>query len=215
MFINHCKNYSQSTLTAGSQTSAATLEWAMSLLLTHPEALHKAFVEIEAVVGLDHLIDETDVSKLSYLQNIMNETFRLFPPAPLLLPHESSADCRVCGFHVPRGTMLLVNIWSMNRNHKLWEDPTKFMPERFEGAEGEGYKLLPFGAGRRACPGAGLAKRVIGLTLGCLIQSFEWERFSKEEINMKEGTGLTMPRAVPLEAKYRPRKAMIGLLSSL
>ncbi|KAF2324315.1 hypothetical protein GH714_012317 [Hevea brasiliensis] len=204
-----------STLTAGSQTSAATLDWAMSLLLNHPEAMQKAFAEIEAVVGQEHLLNETDVPKLSYLQNIINETFRLFPPAPLLLPHESSADCTVCGFYVPRGTMLLVNTWSMNRNPKLWVEPTKFMPERFEGGEGEGYKLLPFGAGRRACPGAGLAKRVIGLTLGCLIQSFEWERVGKEEINMEEGTGLTMPRAIPLQAQCRPRNAMIKLLSTL
>lgn len=188
----------------------------MSLLLNHPEVMQKAFAEIDAVVGQDHLLDETDVPKLSHLRNIINETFRLFPPAPLLLPHESSMDCTVCGFHVPKGTMLLVNIWSINRDPKLWVEPTKFMPERFESVEeGEGYKLLPFGAGRRACPGASLAKRVIGLTLGALIQNFEWERASKEEINMIEGTGLTMPRADPLEVLCRPRQAMINLLSKV
>ncbi|XP_048226511.1 cytochrome P450 81Q32 isoform X2 [Ricinus communis] len=203
------------TLTAGSQTSAATLDWAISLLLNHPKVLQKAFTEIETVVGLDHLLDEADIPKLNYLQNIINETFRLFPPAPLLLPHESSADCTVCGYYVPQGTMLLVNTWSMNRNPKLWEDPEKFMPERFEGQEGAGNTLLPFGAGRRACPGAGLAKRVISLTLGSLIQCFEWERIDEEEINMTEGAGLTMPKAIPLEALCRPREAMINLLSTL
>ncbi|XP_050218836.1 cytochrome P450 81Q32-like isoform X1 [Mercurialis annua] len=202
-------------LTAGSQTSAATLEWAMSLLLNHPEALQKAVAEIDVVVGIDKLLSETDVQKLSFLQNVINETFRLFPTAPLLLPHESSADCTVCGYDVARGTLLLVNTWSMNRNPKLWEDPEKFMPERFEGGEGEENKLLPFGAGRRACPGAGLAKRVISLTLGSLIQSFEWERVCKEEINMEEGTGLTMPKAIPLEAFCKPRQAMVNLLSTL
>uniref|UniRef100_A0A2P2PR29 Cytochrome P450 n=1 Tax=Rhizophora mucronata TaxID=61149 RepID=A0A2P2PR29_RHIMU len=203
-------------LTAGTQTSAATMEWAISLLLSHPEAMRKVYADIDASVGRDRLLDETDVPNLGYLQNVINETFRLFPPAPLLLPHESTADCTVCGFHVPRGTMLLVNTWSMNRDPKIWKEPATFMPERFEGGEGtEGYKLLPFGAGRRACPGAGLAKRVIGLTLGALIQSFEWEKVSKEEIDMAEGTGLTMPKAQPLEALCKPRKHMIHLLSTL
>jgi cytochrome P450 len=111
--------------------------------------------------------------------------------------------------------MLLVNTWSIHRDTKLWVEPTKFMPERFEGGEGEGYKLLPFGAGRRACPGAGLAKRIIGLTLGVLIQCFEWDRVSKEEINLTEGTGLTIPKAEPLEALCRPRQSMVNLLSSM
>lgn len=209
------KGVIMSTLTAGSQTSAATLEWAMSLLLNNPETMQKAFEEIDAIVGTEHILDEVDVTKLNYLQNIINETFRLFPPAPLLLPHESSEDCTISGFHVPRGTMLLVNTWSIHRDTKLWVEPTKFMPERFEGGEGEGYKLLPFGAGRRACPGAGLAKRIIGLTLGVLIQCFEWDRVSKEEINLTEGTGLTIPKAEPLEAVCRPRQSMVSLLSSM
>ncbi|KDP41667.1 hypothetical protein JCGZ_16074 [Jatropha curcas] len=204
-----------STLTAGSQTSAATLDWAISLLLNHPEVMQKAFAEIEAVVGMERLLDETDIPKLCYLQMIIQETLRLYPPAPLLLPHESSADCTVSGFFVPPGTMLLVNTWSMNRNPKLWVEPTKFLPERFNGGEGEGYKFLPFGAGRRACPGAGLAKRVVSITLAALIQSFEWEKFGKEEMNMEEGTGLTMPKVIPLEAMCRPRQAMTDLLSTL
>ena len=86
---------------------------------------------------------------------------------------------------------------------------------RFEGGEGEGYKLIPFGAGRRACPGAVLARRVMGLALGSLIQVFEWGRINNAEINMAEGTGLTLPKAEPLEALCRPRKATIDLLSAL
>ncbi|XP_065874586.1 cytochrome P450 81Q32-like [Euphorbia lathyris] len=211
------KGVIQTTLTAGSQTSAATLEWALSLLLNHPHVMHKAYAEIEAIVGTNRLLDEADLPHLSYLQNIITETFRLFPPVPLLLPHKSSADCTVSGFHVPRGTMLLVNTWSMNRDPRLWEEPEKFRPERFEGGESEGcnYKLLPFGAGRRACPGAGVAKRMVGLTLGALIQCFEWERIGEEEIDLMEGTGLSMPKAVPLEAICKPRQNMVNLLSAL
>ncbi|KAJ8763270.1 hypothetical protein K2173_026171 [Erythroxylum novogranatense] len=204
-----------STLTAGTQTSIATMEWAMSLLLNNPEALQKAYAEIDSVVGQNRLLDETDLPKLNYLQNIITETLRLFPPVPLLLPHQSSADCTVGGFFVPQGTILLVNTWSMNRDPKQWPEPEKFSPERFEGGEGERYKLLPFGAGRRACPGSGLAKRVVGLTLGALIQCYEWERVSQEKINMVEGTGLTMPMAHPLQAVCRPRNGMINILSTL
>ncbi|KAJ8747976.1 hypothetical protein K2173_012949 [Erythroxylum novogranatense] len=209
------KGVIQTTLTAGTQTSVATMEWAMSLLLNNPEALQKAFDEIKVVIGQNRLLDEQDLPKLNFLQNIINETFRLFPPAPLLLPHESSEDSTVSGFFVPKGTMLLVNTWSMNRDPKQWEAPEHFFPERFHDAEGTGYKLLPFGAGRRACPGAGLAKRVIGLTLGLLIQCFEWERVSKVKIDMTEGTGLTMPRARRLEAVCRLRNDMIKVLSTL
>ncbi|WCJ30958.1 Cytochrome P450 superfamily protein [Euphorbia peplus] len=190
----------------------------MSLLLNHPHVLHKAYTEIEAVVGTNRLLDKTDLPNLSYLQNIITETFRLFPPVPLLLPHKSSTDCTVSGFHVPRGTMLLVNTWSMNKDPRLWEEPDKFIPERFEGSESMeeyNYKLLPFGAGRRACPGAGMAKRMVGLTLGSLIQCFEWERIGEEDIDLREGNGLTMPKAVALEAICKPRKNMIDLLSAL
>ncbi|XWS25555.1 hypothetical protein CRYUN_Cryun27aG0078100 [Craigia yunnanensis] len=202
-------------LIAGAESSSTTIEWAMSLLLNHPEAMYKAWTEIGAEVGQDKFLDETDLPKLNYLQSIVSETFRLFPPAPLLLPHESSEDCIICGYSVPRGTMLLVNAWAIHRDPKLWVDATRFMPERFEGGEGEGYKLLPFGAGRRACPGAVLGRKVIGLVLGALIQSFEWNRIGQEEIDMSEGTGITMPKAKPLVVLCNPRPDMINLLSTL
>ncbi|XVE70158.1 hypothetical protein DITRI_Ditri10aG0049600 [Diplodiscus trichospermus] len=169
----------------------------LSLLLNHPEAMYKAWTEIGGVARQDKLLDETDLPKLNYLQSIISETLRLFPPTPLLLPHESSEDCIVHGYSVPRGTMLLVNAWAIQRDPKLWVDATRFMPERFEGGEGEVYKLLPFGVGRRACPGAVLGRRVVGLVIGALIQSFEWKRLGQEEIDMREGTGLTMPKAEP------------------
>ncbi|KAK8552007.1 hypothetical protein V6N13_120440 [Hibiscus sabdariffa] len=150
------------TLAAGTETSSSTLEWIISLLLNHPEVMHKASDEIATKVGRDRLLDETDLPKLNYLQSIISETLRLFPPVPLLVPHESSEDSVVCGYNVPRGTMLLVNAWKIHRDPNLWEDATKFKPERFEGREeGEGYKLLPFGFGRRACPGAVLGRKLL------------------------------------------------------
>ncbi|KAL6224886.1 hypothetical protein ACLB2K_003741 [Fragaria x ananassa] len=187
-------------LLAGTDTSAVTLEWAMTNLLNHPHVLKKARTELDSLLGPDRLVDEPDVPKLPYLQSIVSETLRLYPAAPLLLPHLSSDDCVIGGFDVPRDTMVLINAWAIHRDPEVWEDPESFKPERFERGEGESQKLMPFGLGRRACPGAGLAQRVLGLTLGSLIQCFEWERVDGTEIDMTEGKGLTMPKAVPLEA---------------
>ncbi|KAK8541718.1 hypothetical protein V6N12_014345 [Hibiscus sabdariffa] len=197
---------------AGTDTSAVTLEWAMSNLLNHPQVLNKAKAEIDREIGDDNLIDESDVPKLKYLQSIILETLRLHPAAPLLLPHMPSSDCTIGGYDVPRGAFVLVNAWSIHRDPKFWDDPTSFKPERFENGEKLGgndplgsYKLIPFGLGRRACPGAGLAQRVVGLALGAMIQCFEWERIDSKEIDMVEGTGGTMPKARPLKALCKAR----------
>ena len=96
------------------------------------------------------------------------------------------------GYHIPQGTILLVNVFFMNRDPKVWEEPTMFKPERFEVIKGEkeGFKFIPFGIGRKACPGGGLALRVISLALGALIQCFDWERVGKEMVDMTTGSGL-------------------------
>ncbi|KAL5556899.1 hypothetical protein UlMin_039135 [Ulmus minor] len=205
-------------LLAGTETSATTLEWAMSNLLNHPHILKKARAELDAYVGSkQHLVDEQDISKLTYLQSIISETLRLYPAVPLLVPHFSSADCTIGGYDVPRGTILLVNAWAIHRDPKLWDDAESFMPERFEGSsvetEGEKCKLMPFGLGRRACPGMGLAQRVVGLALGSLIQCFDWERIGEEEVDMTEDKGLNMPKKVPLEALCKARPIMEAVLS--
>ncbi|PON49936.1 Cytochrome P450, E-class, group I [Parasponia andersonii] len=201
-------------LLAGTDTTAVTVEWAMSSLLNHPYILKKARFELDSQVGQQKLVDESDLSKLSYLQSIISETLRLCPPAPRLVPHYSSHDCTISGYHTPRDTNLLVNAWAIHRDPKLWEDAESFKLERFENnGESEAYKLMPFGLGRRACPGVTLAQRVVGLTLGSLIQCFEWERVSKAKIDMTECKVLTMLNAVPLEAVCKARPIMNVVLS--
>ncbi|GKV16728.1 hypothetical protein SLEP1_g27327 [Rubroshorea leprosula] len=198
---------------AGTDTSAVTLEWAMSELLNHPEVLNKAREEIDAQVGEQRLMDEPDVAKLHYLQGIMWETLRLHPAAPLLVPHMASADCTIGGYDVPQDTMVLVNAFAIHRDPNVWDEPESFKPERLEKEENkEGHKLLPFGLGRRACPGAGLAQRTVTLTLGSMIQCFEWKRISEEEVDMTEGRGLTMPKAQPLEAMCKARPIVSKVL---
>ncbi|KAK8643081.1 hypothetical protein V6N13_012396 [Hibiscus sabdariffa] len=203
-------------LLGGTDTSPTTLEWAMSLLLNHPHVLNKARAEIDAVVGQNRLMEESDLSNLPYLHCIINETFRMKPVGPLIL-HESSEECVVGGYRIPRGTMLLVNAWAIHNDPSNWEEPSKYKPERFEGLNPSSmaFKLIPFGAGKRRCPGEGLAMRMIGLTLGSLIQCFEWERIGEEMVDLTEGPGLTMPKAQPLHAMCRPRRPFVPLLSQI
>ncbi|KAK7263206.1 hypothetical protein RJT34_30793 [Clitoria ternatea] len=196
-------------LLGGTETSATSLEWAMSVLLNHPDLLNKARDEVDTHIGQDCLVDESDIPKLAYLQNVIHETFRLYPAFPLLSPHFSSKDCTVGGYNVPQGTILLVNAWAIHRDPQLWSDPTQFKPERFE-KEGEADKLISFGLGRRACPGATLGQRTVGFTLALLIQCFEWNRISDKEIDMTEGKGATTPKLIPLEAKCRARPTIVN-----
>ncbi|TYJ25998.1 hypothetical protein E1A91_A07G088600v1 [Gossypium mustelinum] len=197
--VDHLLNLQQS------DPNYYTDEIIKGLMLNHPEVLKKAQAEIDTEIGQENLIDGSDVSKLKYLQSIILEAQRLHPALPLLLPHVPSTDCTIGGYDVPGGTILLVNAWSVHRDIQSWDDPTSFKPERFENDDSQSHKIMPFGLGRRACPGSGLAQRVMGLTLGSLIQCFEWERVDGKEIDMTEGMGSTMPKAHPLEALCKAR----------
>ncbi|KAL5777661.1 hypothetical protein ACOSP7_010587 [Xanthoceras sorbifolium] len=201
---------------AGVETTSITLEWAMSLLLNHPEAMLKVRAEIDSHVGQECILNESDLVKLPYLRCVINETLRLYPPAPLLLPHSSTANCIVRGYNIPRGTMLIVNAWAMHRDPKVWEEPTKFKPERFEANLGdrEGFKYIPFGMGRRACPGAAMGIRTVSLALSSLLQCFEWEKVG-QEVDMSQTYGLSLSKAKPLVAVCSPRQSMVELLSQL
>ncbi|CAN8275570.1 unnamed protein product [Cochlearia groenlandica] len=117
-----------SMISAGSDTSAVTLEWAMSSLLNHPEILMKVRSEIDDKIGLNRLIEESDIVNLHYLQKVVSETLRLYPAVPLLLPHMAREDCKVAGYDMPRGTILLANAWAMHRDPNLWEEHERFNP---------------------------------------------------------------------------------------
>lgn len=204
-------------LQAGTDTSSVTIEWAVSLLLNHPEVLKRARAELDKNIGHERLVQESDLPNLPYIQCIINETLRLFPAAPLLVPHEPSEACTIGGFDVAHGTIVMVNAWAIHRDPMIWDDPLSFKPERFEklGNVNEGYRFIPFGMGRRQCPGSGLANRVVGMALASLIQCFEWERVGEELVGLSEGKGLTMPKVEPLEAMCRPRQSMTHLLMAL
>ncbi|KAF5752900.1 hypothetical protein HS088_TW01G00818 [Tripterygium wilfordii] len=194
---------------AGTDTSSVMMEWAMSNLVNNPEVLEKARAELDSQIGEENLMIEADVSKLPYLQAIISETLRLHPAAPLLAPHLSSDDCTLGGYHVPGGTLLLVNAWAIQRDPKLWNDPSSFKPERFMEEGNENAKIIAFGIGRRACPGAGLAHRVLGLGLGSLLQCFQWKRVDERLVDLDEGNGgVTVSKSKPLETMCKVRPIM-------
>ncbi|GJN25138.1 hypothetical protein PR202_gb12929 [Eleusine coracana subsp. coracana] len=195
-----------SLLEAGTSTTTDTIEWAMSLLLNHPLAMRKVVGEIQECVGSRLLLTANDLTHLPYLNCVIYETLRLYPPTPLLLPHEASKDCEVGTYIVPRGSMLLINSFPIHRDPQVWNRPNDFLPERFEDKSIPNERMyIPFGMGRRACPGKNLGMQMVALTLGNMLQWFHWEREGKQLVDMAEGSGLTMPKLVPLEAMFWPR----------
>lgn len=203
-------------ISAGTDTSSGTMEWALSLLLNNPTAMAKVRAEIDGVVGNIRPVEESDLADLPYLRGVVLETLRMFPAGPLLVPHESSEECTVGGFRVPRGTMLFVNLWAIQNDPGLWAEPGRFEPERFskkkEGGERDGFRMFPFGFGRRGCPGEGLALKMVGLALASILQCLDFERVGVELVDMTEGIGLSNPKAQPLFAKVKPRQCMPTLL---
>ncbi|XVF13251.1 hypothetical protein REPUB_Repub08aG0192500 [Reevesia pubescens] len=192
---------------AGTDTTSTTIEWAMAELLRNPHVLLKAKKELDQVIGKGNPVEESDINRLPYLQAIIKETFRMHPAAPLLLPRRAGADEEICGFTVPEGAQVLVNAWAIGRDPRIWENFNVFMPERFMGSEidvkGTDFRFIPFGAGRRICPGLPLANRMLHLMLGSLIHSFDWKLeggISPKDMNMEEKFGISLPMAEPLRA---------------
>ncbi|KAL1831575.1 hypothetical protein ACET3Z_001226 [Daucus carota] len=202
-----------SLLLGGYDTTMVTLTWAVSLLLNHRHVLRKVQDELEKHVGRDRQVNESDVKNLPYLRAIVKETLRLYPPAPLNGPHEAIEDCTLAGFHISAGTRLFVNLWKLQRDPRIWSDPLNFRPDRFIEEHvavemwGQNFELIPFGSGRRACPGTALALQVLHLTLAQLLQGFELGTVSDLPIDMTESPGFINPKATPLEVAFRPRLA--------
>ncbi|KAG2540582.1 hypothetical protein PVAP13_9NG574800 [Panicum virgatum] len=194
------KGFVLDLIAGGTDTSAVTVEWAMSELLRNPGVLAKATGELDAVVGHGRLVTEQDVPKLPYLEAVVNETFCLHPVSPLLAPRLAREDASTGTYDVPAGTLVFVNAWAIGRDPALW-GPTaaEFRPERF---------LRPFGSGRRMCPGCTLGLRMVQVTLANLLHAFAWrlpDGVAAEELSMEEKFGLAVPRKVPLEAVAEPR----------
>jgi len=190
---------------AGSDTSSSTVEWAMTELLRSPASMAKVCDELATVIGPRESIEESDIGRLPYLQAVVKETFRLHPPAPLLLPRHAQVDVKIIGYTIPKGSRVFINVWAMGRDKETWPEPEKFMPERFLGKtvdlRGGDFDLIPFGGGRRICPGMPLAIRMVHLLLASLLNQFTWRlpaEVERDGVDMAENFGLTLTKAVPL-----------------
>ncbi|KAJ8770589.1 hypothetical protein K2173_018080 [Erythroxylum novogranatense] len=190
---------------AGTDTSSLTVEWAMSEMMRNPRVLKKAQAEVRRVFKGKEKITDEDVQQLSYLKLVIKEALRLHPPAPLLLPRETREACVIDGYEIPEKTKLMVNAYSIGRDPKYWREPLSFMPERFEDSSvdfrGLHFQYLPFGAGRRICPGITFGMANIELPIAQLLYHFDWklpEGTTPENLDMTEGSGATIGRKATL-----------------
>ncbi|KAL5713407.1 hypothetical protein ACHQM5_015484 [Ranunculus cassubicifolius] len=196
----------------GTETVASAIEWAMAELLKSPESLKKAQLELDEVVGLGRRVEESDLSKLTFMKYIVKETLRLHPPIPLLL-HETSKYCEIAGYAIPKRTRVMINAWAIGRDKSAWEDADTFNPSRFEKEnsadfKGSDFEFIPFGSGRRSCPGMQLGLYSLELAIAHLVHCFSWELpngMKPSELDMNDVFGLTAPRAIRLMAVPTPR----------
>ncbi|WZY84108.1 hypothetical protein YC2023_030492 [Brassica napus] len=201
---NHIKSFYVDLLFAGVTNSALPIQWTLAEIINSPNSLERLRVELDSVVGTTRLIQETDLPNLPYLQAVVKEGLRLHPPEPMF-ERFSQEGCRVGGFYVPEKTSIMVNAYAMMRDPNYWADPDEFKPERFlvtwqeEERRGQALKYIPFGSGRRGCPGENLAHIFIGTAIGVMVQGFEW-RFKEEKVKMEEAVaGLSLTMAHPLK----------------
>ncbi|XP_015694365.1 desmethyl-deoxy-podophyllotoxin synthase-like [Oryza brachyantha] len=197
---------------AGSETAATTLQWAMAELIKNPTVLSKAQAEVCAVFSGPGKVAEEGIEKLQYLHSVVDETLRLHPPVPLLVPRECQEQCRLLGYDVPKGATVIVNAWAISTDPEYWDEPEEFMPERFQGGKidfkGNNFEFIPFGAGRRICPGMSFGIASIELALANLLFYFDWslpEGVNCSELDMTEATGITVRRKSRLWLKATPR----------
>ncbi|KAJ0553466.1 putative 5-epiaristolochene 1,3-dihydroxylase [Helianthus annuus] len=189
-------------------TAKTSIEWILSVLIKHPRVMKELQKELKTMVGDKMMVEESDLTRLRYLHMVVKETFRLYPVAPLLVPHQSMEDIVINGYTIPKKTRVLVNYWAFGRDQKVWSDNwEEFLPERFLDNEidfrGHDFKLIQFGIGRRGCPGINLGLLNIGLVVSNMVHWFDWELpngMSPTELDMKEKFGLTIPREKPLLA---------------
>ncbi|KAL3039060.1 hypothetical protein AAZX31_01G166300 [Glycine max] len=187
--------------TAGTDTSASTLEWAMAEMMRNPRVREKAQAEVRQAFRELKIIHETDVGKLTYLKLVIKETLRLHAPSPLLVPRECSELTIIDGYEIPVKTKVMINVWAIGRDPQYWTDAERFVPERFDGSsidfKGNNFEYLPFGAGRRMCPGMTFGLANIMLPLALLLYHFNWElpnEMKPEDMDMSENFGLTVTR---------------------
>lgn len=203
-------------LTAGTDTTSVLLEWIMAELVKNQSIQNKLRDEIVHIVKDDEEIEEEELEKMHYLKAVIMEALRLHPPAHFVLPHKANEDMILNGYYVPKNSEVHINIAQLGRNEKVWEDAMEFKPERFlvEGVSNRSVditgtrevKMMPFGAGRRICPGYELATLHLEFFVANLVREFEWKANDGEDVDMAETFEFTVVMKKPLSAQVRQRR---------
>ncbi|CAI0427511.1 unnamed protein product [Linum tenue] len=186
----------------GGDTSPVTVEWAMSELMKNPEKMNKVQREVREMFDKrGKVVDDACFNELHYLKSVVKETFRLHPPVPLSIPREGRETVVINGCQIPAKTRIIVNSWAIGRNSSHWTQPDQFIPERFLNSsidyKGNDFQLIPFGAGRRMCPGMNYGIFVVYLLLANLLYHFDWKlpnQIKPQDLDMSEDSGGTVPR---------------------
>nr|CAB3475669.1 unnamed protein product [Digitaria exilis] len=209
---------------AGTDTTYAALIWAMAELMNHPHEMHKLQDEVRTVVGDGGHVTEDHLEKLRYLKHVIKETLRLHAPLPLLLPHETTEDTELLGYHVPARTRVIVNAWAIARDPATWEHAGEFMPGRFAGEDHktdylftQDFRFVPFGGGRRGCPGIGFAAPSMEMALASLVYHFDWElpagAGSKLQMDEMNGLSVRLKETLHLRAPTENFRGPFAILS--
>ncbi|XP_051152769.1 cytochrome P450 71D95-like isoform X2 [Andrographis paniculata] len=184
----------------GTETTSTTIDWAMAELMKNPRVMAKAQAELREILKEKKTINSGDIEEMKYLKLVIKETLRLHPPMPLL-PRACRDKCMVNGYSIPLKSKILVNVWAIGRDHEYWDEAEMFKPERFEDSSrdffGNNFDYLPFGTGKRICPGINFGLANVELPLARLLYHFDWrmpDGMEENEIDMTEGSGITVSR---------------------
>lgn len=203
----------QSLILGGTDATSVNLAKAIALVMANPHVLKKAQEELEIHVGKDRNVDESDITNLVYLQAITKEALRLSPDDSAPGTREAIQDCKIDGYHVAAGTQVMINVWKLQRDPRVWSDPCEFRPERFltshAGVEpmGQHFEYIPFGSGRRSCPGISFALQVIHLALARVIHGFNLAVHTDAPINTVQAQAWSAGsrKSDPIQVLFTPR----------
>ncbi|KAL5735709.1 hypothetical protein ACOSQ2_030497 [Xanthoceras sorbifolium] len=203
---------------AGSETSATTIDWAMSELIKNPKVMKKVQVEVREIFNRNGKVDETGINEMKYLKLVIKETLRLHPPLPFIIPRLCRERCEIKGFEIPIKTRIIVNAWAIGRDPKYWREPESFIPERFIDSSidyrGTNFEFIPFGAGRRICPGITFGVSSVEVALAMLLYHFDWKlpnEMKHEDLDMTESSSSSVRRKEDLYVipiPYHPASAV-------